>query len=62
MVDSAPGLRLADVRGLSLDRLRDSMDSALRAGVEHVLSDLGPCCVRASRDTGDGGGGRRRLH
>ncbi|MCK9923874.1 hypothetical protein MXD61_18710 [Frankia sp. AgPm24] len=61
MADATLGLYLADVRGLSLDRLRNSSDDTLRHEVDRLLDDLDLRCAWSRRGTGDSGGCWQRL-
>jgi hypothetical protein len=56
MTDAAIGMELVDVRGIGLDRLRDSSDEALCSDVRRLLRELDTLCVYAN----DGGGSMRR--
>ncbi|MCM3882873.1 hypothetical protein [Frankia sp. R82] len=59
MADAALGLQLADVRELSLDKLRDSADEVLRSGVDQLLHNVDAFSAWSAND--DSGGCRSRL-
>ncbi|WP_261553527.1 hypothetical protein [Frankia tisae] len=61
MADAAIEGELADVRGIGLDRLRDSPDGRLRAGVQRLLHTLDVPAGRIENGSGSPDRSGRRV-